>query len=53
MATESGAAFDLRVGYDIVSGRRGAVHLAFELTPGLYDGGMVTGVGFQIGGQLF
>jgi hypothetical protein len=53
MATESGAAFDLRVGYDIVSGRRGALHLAFELTPGLYDGGMVTGVGFQIGGQLF
>jgi hypothetical protein len=44
---------DLRAGVDIVTGRTGALHLALEVTPGFYEGGTITGIGLQLGAQLF
>jgi hypothetical protein len=51
--SETGLGLDLRVGYDIVTSRTGALHIAAEVTPTFFDGGTVTGVGFQLGAQLF
>jgi hypothetical protein len=51
--SESGFAVDLRFGYDIVSGARGALHVAFEMVPVFLDEGTITSMGFQVGAQLF
>jgi hypothetical protein len=51
--SETGLGLDLRVGYDIVSSSGGAVHVALEVTPSFIEDAVVTGVGFQIGAQLF
>jgi hypothetical protein len=50
---ETGLGLDLRLGYDIVTSRTGALHIAAEVTPAFFDRGTVTGVGFQLGAQLF
>jgi hypothetical protein len=50
---ETGFALDLRAGYDILSGARGALHVAFEMIPVFLDDGTVTSMGFQVGAQLF
>jgi hypothetical protein len=51
--SETGLGLDLRLGYDIVTSPAGALHIAAEITPAFFDRGTVTGVGFQLGAQLF
>jgi hypothetical protein len=50
---ETALGLDFRLGFDLVSGRGGALHLAVEVTPAFYEIGTVTGVGLQLGAQLF
>ena len=52
-AEDAGVAGDLRVGYNLLVGRYGGVHLALELTPAWFDSGATVGVGVQVGAQLF
>jgi hypothetical protein len=53
-ADDAGVAGDLRVGYNLVVGRYGGVHVALELTPAWFNnGGETVGVGVQVGAQLF
>jgi hypothetical protein len=51
--SETGLALNGRAGYEILQFSGSALLLALEITPGFYDGGRVTSIGFQIGWQSF
>jgi len=48
---DTGLGIDLRAGYNFYISRNHAFHVAAELTPGVFDGGVVTGIGLQLGWQ--
>jgi hypothetical protein len=50
---ETGPALNARAGYEVLQWTASALNISLELSPGFYDGGNVTSVGFQVGWQHF
>lgn len=51
--SETGLALTARGGYEFWQSTSSAFHAALEISPGFYDGGRVTSIGFQVGWQHY
>jgi hypothetical protein len=51
--SETGLALNGRAGYEVLQWTSSAIIVAAEISPGFYDGGNVTSIGFQVGWQHF